>query len=303
MLVSPPQAERGGDKDDLCPPEPPGPIDVLGLPVRPLNTEGLIELLVTRARRGACTRACYANAHTVNLACRDARYREVLRGSDVLYADGAAVVWASRWSERRLPERMTAADYFVRFAQRCGETGLSLYLLGGREGVSEKAAARLLAESPGLQIAGTRHGYFGAEASDGIVAAINAAAPDVLVVGMSSPRQEYWLAQRAGGLNVPVRWCVGALFDYLAGAERRAPPWLRRIGGEWLFRLLMDPAGKWRRYLVGNPLFVVNALRWGFRRPHGGSPREATSALEGDGLGAGIGREKPCSKRSVPRSC
>ncbi len=242
--------------------EPPPSIDVLGLPIRPLSTAGLIDWIIGRAREGERATVCYANANTANLAYRDERYRLVLRASEMLYADGMSIVWASRWSERRLPERMTAADYFPRFARRCGQSGLSLYLVGGKPGIAEKAADRLRADSPDLKIVGTHHGYFGEEQSDRVVAKINASGPDVLVVGMASPRQEFWLAEQAGGLRVPVRWCVGALFDYLAGKERRAPAWLCRMGGEWLFRLLMDPVGKWRRYLIGNPRFVLNVLLW-----------------------------------------
>ena len=108
--------------------------------------------------------------------------------------------------------------------------------------------------------------FFDADESAGIIAGINAARPDVLVLGLSSPRQEFWLAEHGGELEATLRWCVGGLLDYVAGKERRAPAWLCRLGGEWLFRLLVDPLGKWRRYLVGNPLFVWNTLRWAMRR-------------------------------------
>lgn len=246
--------------------ELPRPVDVLGLPIRPLRTEGLIELLIGRALSGAATTVCYANAHTANLACRDRRFRETLAGCDLLYADGASLVWASRWSESCLPERMTAADYFERFARRCEEEGLSLYLLGGRPGAAEAAAAKLRETMPDLKVVGTHHGFFAPAESTRVVAEINEAGPDVLAVGLSSPRQEYWVSENRDALKAPIRWCVGALYDYLARLERRAPAWLCRMGGEWLFRLLVDPVGKWRRYVIGNPLFVWHTLCWGMRR-------------------------------------
>jgi N-acetylglucosaminyldiphosphoundecaprenol N-acetyl-beta-D-mannosaminyltransferase len=251
---------------------------VLGLPLRPLRTEELIDLLVTRARSGLHTTVCYANAHTVNLACGDPRLRHILRTCEVLYADGASLVWASRWSVRRLPERMTAADYFPRFARRCAEEGLSLYLLGGRHGIAEEAARQLRARSPNLKVAGLHHGYFEADESDRLVAEINAAKPDVVVVGLSSPRQEYWVSRHAADLTAPVCWCVGGLFDYLAGRERRAPAWLCRLGCEWLFRLAVDPVGKWRRYLLGNPLFAWRTLCWAMGGPRAGHPAETVEA-------------------------
>lgn len=263
------------------PTELPRPVEVLGLPIRPLRTDGLIDALVERAAAGLRTTACYANAHTVNLACRDERFRETIAGSDLLYADGASVVWASRWAESRLPERMTSADYFPRFARQCAERGLSIYLLGGREGVAQKAAVKLREQIPNLKIAGTHHGHFPDSESAKIVGEINASAADIVAVGLSSPRQEYWLAEHGETLKAPVRWCVGALFDYLAGVERRAPAWMCRHGGEWLFRLLVDPVGKWRRYLVGNPLFVWNTLCWRPGRRQGPAPGRAVPVTKG----------------------
>jgi N-acetylglucosaminyldiphosphoundecaprenol N-acetyl-beta-D-mannosaminyltransferase len=153
-------------------------------------------------------------------------------------------------------------DYFPALARRCEEQGLSIFLLGSKPGVLEKAVLGLRNEYPRLRIAGTHHGYFDLGASDQVILKINSARADILLVGMSSPRQEFWLRDHEDEIQVPVRWCVGALFDYLGGAEDRAPAFLRRIGCEWLFRLAMDPAGKWRRYLLGNPRFVWNAFRW-----------------------------------------
>lgn len=246
--------------------ETPRPTDVLGLPILPLKAAELIDLLADRARSGTRTTVFYANAHTVNLACKDPAYRAVLGGCDVLYADGASVVWASRLGARPLPQRLTAADTFPRFARRCAEQGLSLFLLGGRGQTAEAAAAHLIHASPDLRIAGTHHGYFRPDDSNRVVGEINAARPDVLIVGMASPAQERWLAAHASDLCVPVRWCVGALFDYLAEREPRAPRWLCCVGAEWVFRLWVDPVGKWRRYLLGNPLFVWNALCWWLHR-------------------------------------
>jgi len=261
--------------------EPPRPVEVLGLPIRPMRIGELVDLLVQRARAGLRTSVCYANAYTANLACRDHRFRSVLRECDLLYADGASLVWASRWSDTRLPERMTAADYFDRFARQCAAEGVSLYLLGGSEGVARETAARLQAAIPGLSIVGAHHGYFQAADSARIIDEINALRPDVLVLGLSSPRQEFWLAEHAADLAPPVRWCVGGLFDYVAGKERRAPAWLCRMGGEWLFRLVVDPMGKWRRYLLGNPLFVWNTLSWAMRRQRTDGGAKAAETAKG----------------------
>jgi N-acetylglucosaminyldiphosphoundecaprenol N-acetyl-beta-D-mannosaminyltransferase len=247
----------------------PPAVDVVGLPIRPLDADGLVDAIISRAGAGVATLGCYANAHTVNLAWSDPAYRRVLTQCDMLIADGASVVWAGALAGSRLPCRLTAMDFFPILARRCAEAGLSIYLLGGHEGIAEKAADRLRSENPGLNIVGSHQGHFTPDRSDALIEKINAARPDILAVGMSCPRQEKWLNENAKKIAVPVRWCVGALFDYLAGQERRAPAWLCRLGGEWLFRLAMDPVGKWRRYLIGNPRFLWNVLRWRLGRSPG----------------------------------
>lgn len=247
--------------------ELPAPVDVLGLPLRPLDMHGLISTVVQRAQKGARTLGMYANAHTMNLAAGNLRFHRTLAECDLLYADGASVVWASRLARksnpdrRILPQRMTAADYFPRMVEACANAGVSIYLLGSRPGISDTAVRVLKSRFPALAIVGTHHGHFDLNESSRIIDAINAASPDILFVGMSSPRQEFWLAEHASRLNPPVRWCVGALFDYLAGLEPRGPAWLCDHGGEWLARLLADPRGKWKRYLLGNPKFVWQVLR------------------------------------------
>jgi N-acetylglucosaminyldiphosphoundecaprenol N-acetyl-beta-D-mannosaminyltransferase len=242
----------------------PDPIEVLGLPVRPLDMRALVASVVNRARARIPTTGMYANAHTCNLAAKDQQFRRALRGCDLLYADGASVVWASRFStsKKLLPQRMTAADYFPKMVQACAEQNVSIFMLGNQPGVTTTASRRLQIEYPALRIVGTHHGHFDLAESPAVINKINAAKPDILFVGMSSPRQELWLAQHAQEIDAPVRWCVGALFDYIAGLEPRGPAWLCAHGGEWLFRLLADPGGKWKRYLIGNPLFVYHALRW-----------------------------------------
>ena len=232
-----------------------------GLPLCPLTRDELIEALIAGACAGEATTAHYLNAHLFNLARADRALGNLLSGSDILYADGMSVVWAARLLGHCMPERLSAADYFVEFCSRCAAEGLSLYLLGGAAGVAEAAAARLTQRVEGLRIAGTHHGFCSPAESHRAVAAINASEADVLIVGMGSPRQQRWLAEHSEALSVPVRWGVGALLDYFAGQERRAPQWLCRVGGEWLFRLAKRPRARWRRYLVGNPRFVAWVAR------------------------------------------
>ncbi len=236
-------------------------VEVMGLPLWAVDTEGLIHLLVDRASRGVPSRVCYLNAHSWNLSRRDPTFRELLATADVLYADGMSVVWASRLLGGDLPARLSSADYVEDFALACAARGVSLYLLGGAEDVANRAAERLTEHVPGLHVAGTHHGYFDVDEADEVVDRINQASPDLLMVGMGSPRQERFSADNRSKLDVPVIWSVGALFDYLADVEWRAPRWICQTGLEWAFRLAVDPRGKLGRYLVGNPVFVGSVVK------------------------------------------
>ena len=176
------------------------------------------------------------------------------------YADGASIVWASRLLGGRLPGRLTGADFLRELAGHWVSSQRRIYFLGGRPGVAESTARTLAGEVEGFDPIGISHGYFADSESRNVVDAVNAARPDVLVVGMGSPRQEKWIAEHRSSLNVPLIWAVGALLDYNAGEERRCPQWMGEHGLEWLFRLAMNPRRMAARYLVGNPSFICSVF-------------------------------------------
>lgn len=235
--------------------------DFGGIPLVPWTASGFIfhmmNLAATR-ERSAPAFVSYLNAWCYDLACRDAEYAKLLRKADAVYADGQAIVWASRVLGAPVPERVNAADFISDFCRAAAERHLSLYLLGSALGTAQGAAARFAEMAPGLQIAGTHSGYF--DSDEEVVADIAAAAPDILLVGMGVPRQEKWVAAHLTQLNAKVVWCVGALFEYYAGQRARAPVWVRKAGLEWAFRLALEPRRLWRRYLLGNAEFVWRVL-------------------------------------------
>ena len=231
----------------------------------PVTVEGLhgrIARLIRGGRRGL---ALNANAHCLNLCYEDPALRGFLNGADVVFCDGAGVMLAARLLGRRIPERITYADWAWRLAAFAEAEGFSLYLLGARPGVAEEAARRLRARHPGLEIVGVHHGFFdraaGSLENEAVLAEINAARPDILVVGLGMPIQEYWLMENQNGLDAGVLLTGGAVFDYVSGGLRRGPRLLTDNGFEWLARLLVEPRRLWRRYLLGNPLFLLRVLR------------------------------------------
>ena len=241
---------------------------ILEIPVACLTVAEFIERTVSAARERRRWRVCYVNAANFNLAAEDCRYAKVLRTANIVYADGQAVVWASRYLGCPLPERVNAGDFFERFCEVCARERLTLYFLGSRPGVAQRASQNLADRIAELRILGARDGYFDLAQSDEVVAEINRLSPDVLIVGMGAPRQEFWVAERMDRLNVGVAWCVGALLEYVAGATFRAPVWMRKAGLEWVFRLVLEPRRLWQRYLVGNWAFLYRV--WRLRRSSAG---------------------------------
>jgi N-acetylglucosaminyldiphosphoundecaprenol N-acetyl-beta-D-mannosaminyltransferase len=244
---------------------PAGRVNVLGVGVDPLTVEDLnaeIARLVRMRRRGLVLNV---NAHCLNLCYEDAALRAFFNGAQVVFCDGAGVMLAARVLGGRIPARITYADWAWRLAAFAAAEGFSLFFLGARPGVAQAAAQRLKERHPGLKIAGVRHGYFDHEAgspqSEAVVEEINTAAPDILLVGLGMPLQERWLMENAHKLEAGATLTGGAVFDYVSGRLSRGPRLLTSHGFEWLARLLVEPRRLWRRYLLGNPLFILRVLK------------------------------------------
>jgi N-acetylglucosaminyldiphosphoundecaprenol N-acetyl-beta-D-mannosaminyltransferase len=152
------------------------------------------------------------------------------------------------------------------------KNGLKLYILGAKPGVAEKARDFFLNKYPGLYIVGIHHGYFNKGINNLenniVVQDINEKKPDILIVGFGMPMQEYWISENWGQMNVPVVLPVGALIDYMARVVPRAPRWMTDHGLEWLGRLIIEPRRLWKRYLLGNPIFLWRVLQQRFGRLH-----------------------------------
>ena len=246
------------------------PVNVLGVGVDPLTVEELHAEIGGCICGGERALVLNANAHCLNLAYDDAELKSFLNRARVVFCDGAGVVLAARILGGYIPGRITYADWIRRLAAFAASEGFSLYFLGARPGVAEKAAAKLTGRYPGLKISGIHHGYFdqtsGSPQNEAVLREINFAKPDILIVGFGMPLQERWLMRNWGSLDAGVALTGGAVFDYVSGEVRRGPRILTDNGFEWLARFLIEPGRLWRRYLVGNPLFLWRVLLQRLRR-------------------------------------
>ncbi|GII80765.1 hypothetical protein Sru01_57470 [Sphaerisporangium rufum] len=190
---------------------------------------------------------------------------EVLRASvtscDLVVADGQAVVWASRLLGRPLPERVAGIDLFTALLAEGARRGYRAYFLGARPEVLDRVVAEVRARHPGLEVAGARDGYFTDEEAPEVAARIGEAKPDLLFLGMTSPKKEIFCARYAADIRAGVIHGVGGSFDVFAGKVRRAPAAWQRLGLEWLYRFLQEPLRLGPRYLSTNTRFAVMVVK------------------------------------------
>ena len=203
----------------------------------------------------------YANIHSINTAVNDIAYRDIIDAADVVVCDGAGVVWGSRVLGGCDLVKITAADWIYPFCEFAQEEEIEIYFVGGKAGIAKRAREQLNSRYRDLTISGACDGYFEEMSEEELLQDIGAKKPQVVFVGMGIPKQEKWIRNHRTEIDAQVCWSVGAMFDYIANTESRVPRWMYNLSLEWLWRLLLDPRGKWKRYLIGNPWFVYRILR------------------------------------------
>lgn len=239
-----------------------------GLPVAVLDRKETARLTIAAAvsRRGMrrpCLFFTATNGQVVSLCASDPGVKRLFERADVISADGMSVVFASRLGATpTLPERVATTDGFHDAARIAQEAGASFYMLGGTEATNERAAKRVRELYPRLKLVGRRHGYFKPEDEASVVGEVDAAAPDVLWVGLGSPGEQRFVERNLDRLtSVGVARTCGGLFDFIAGNNRRAPRWMQKAGLEWVYRTWEEPARLSRRYATTNPHAAYWLLR------------------------------------------
>jgi exopolysaccharide biosynthesis WecB/TagA/CpsF family protein len=233
--------------------------NLLGFELADADRDSAIDWLLGRLRQNKRTTLAFLNAQCVNVAARNVTYRASLRHADALLPDGSGIALASLLARGRSIPNLNGTDLVPLLCERLVRSGHSVFLLGARPGIALRAAQTLRRRYPGLRIAGVRDGYFSAEDDDAVIGEINASGADVLIVAMGVPRQELWVDRVRSRLDAKLVMGVGGCFDFLSGRIPRAPALLRMTGLEWTYRLYQEPARMWRRYILGNPEFVLRA--------------------------------------------
>ncbi len=245
---------------------------MLGVRVDAIQIPGAVERLEDWiGRRERCHYVAVTGMHGVMEALHDSSFHAILNSADMVVPDGMPLVWLARLAGHKLARRVYGPEFMMTFCETTEGRGYRHFFYGGKPGVAEKLASALTSRFPRIQVAGICVPPFRPltpEEDGEVVSQIERAAPDVLWVGLSTPKQERWMNAHRYRLKVPVLVGVGAAFDIHAGEVRQAPRWMREHGLEWLFRLCSEPRRLWRRYIVYGSefLFWVALEQLGLRK-------------------------------------
>lgn len=239
-------------------------VDILGVPISVTDEQRAIATVLAWARAGAANYICVRDVHGVMLAQRDPEFLAIHKAAGLVLPDGMPLVLVAKQRGHADIRRTCGPDFVGALCDAGRVHGIRHYFYGAAPGVAATMAANLERRFPGLIICGASSPPYGAvdEAADrAICEEIAATRPHVIWVGLSTPKQEYWMRDHVGRIPGATLVGVGAAFDFHAGTVRRAPAWMQRMTLEWLFRLLQQPRRLWRRYLVLAPRFVIAVIR------------------------------------------
>ncbi len=239
---------------------------LLRVKVSRVNLASAKEQICQWIGQGVKAYVCVAPVSTLVEARRHPQYAQVLNEASMVTPDGMPVVWLAKLKGCAEVGRTYGPDLM---RELCRQTGLRHFFYGGTEQILALLCAHLKKDVPGINIVGVFSPPFRDHATlegPDIIARINQAKPDIVWVGLGSPKQDYWMRLNRGRLDAPVLAGVGAAFDFMAGTKPQAAVWMQESGLEWLFRLCCEPGRLWKRYLIGNFLFLFYLLKDSFRK-------------------------------------
>jgi N-acetylglucosaminyldiphosphoundecaprenol N-acetyl-beta-D-mannosaminyltransferase len=239
-------------------------IDVQGVKIDNVTLDEALDRVLSMMDENRPHKIYTPNSEIIMQAYRNSNLRNILNNGDLLVADGAGVVLASKILKRKLKEKVSGIDLVVRLLKNTSKRKTSFYILGGKPGVAEKALVNILSDYPNADIVGYHHGYFSDNEIPVIIDDINSKKAEILLVGLGAPKQEIWIHEHAHKLNCKVLMGIGGAIDVFAGTASLAPEFMRKAGLEWLYRLIKEPS-RYKR-MLDLPRFMALTIKTRFRK-------------------------------------
>jgi N-acetylglucosaminyldiphosphoundecaprenol N-acetyl-beta-D-mannosaminyltransferase len=235
-------------------------VDILGTPVSSLTMDELFIDWESVIKVGEKVQVCITPVNSILVARATARVQAIYRNADYVLCDGVPVKWASEFLGTPIKERITGLDVLPRVFPFAAERNFSIFLLGASPGVAESLKLTMEAKYPSVKIVGTFvppfRAVFSEEENQQMIDAINAVKPDILLVSLTAPKQDIWIAENLSTLNTHLAIGIGGAFEVAAGMIKRAPMWMQKSGLEWMFRFRQEPKRMFKRYFVEAPVFI-----------------------------------------------
>jgi N-acetylglucosaminyldiphosphoundecaprenol N-acetyl-beta-D-mannosaminyltransferase len=238
--------------------------NILGVGVSAIDPDFALGCIDTWIENDQREYVVVSTVHTIMECQKSPLLRTAVNNAGMVTPDGMPLVWLANWESDYPVKRVYGPDLMLAVCERSLQRGYKHFFYGGAAGVPELLADKLKTRYPGLQIAGTYSPPFrrlSSKEEGRVNEMINEANPDIVWVGLGTPKQDLWMAKHRPGLNAPVIIAVGAAFDFHTSRLPQAPPWMQQNGLEWLFRLLQEPTRLWYRYLVYNPWFILKIIQ------------------------------------------
>lgn len=237
--------------------------NIMGCPIDNLSMQETLGIVDNAIKTNRSIHHVVVNAAKIVAMHKDVELNESVVNSDIINADGQAVVWASKILRKPLKERVAGIDLMEKIVELSHQKGYKIFFLGAKEDIIKEVMKKYSEKYSPKVIAGYRNGYFKKEDEEEIARQIANSGANILFVAISSPIKENFLYQNRNALNsINFTMGVGGSFDVVSGKVKRAPRWMQKLGLEWLYRLLQEPKRMWKRYLIGNTKFILLLIKY-----------------------------------------
>ena len=245
-------------------------VNILGVQVSNITNEHLLESFTERIGQKQKTQVCITPVNSVLAAIKDPQVLSIYNASEYVLCDGTPIKWAAGFLNTPIVERITGLDLLPNLVAHCAKHDFSIFLLGASPGVGEQLKQTIHAQYPHCKVVGVYvppfMKVFSEEENIKMIDAVNDVSPDVLLVSLTAPKQDIWIAQNLHRVNASIQIGIGGAFEVMAGLAKRAPKWMHTAGLEWLYRFIQEPKRLFRRYFIEAPLFIPLILKQKFTR-------------------------------------